>query len=165
LLLGTRALAVERDGWELLHQPVKAFALADLDGRALRSADLRGRVVVVDFWTTWCGPCVKELPDLAAYHQRLAGRKDVALLSFNATEEKDVVTEFVKLRKVAFPVYLADSLVEPYGVVGFPTKLVIDLRPGAGGTSGVGLLRFRKEGAVPVAGIEARVAELLAERP
>jgi len=160
LSLATAAVAAEvRDGWDVVKTPGTAFSLPDLAGGTLKSSSLRGRIVVVDFWTTWCAPCIKELPELQAYHERLKGRKDVALLSFNVTEEKDVVVAFAKAKRLAFPVYLADPLVDPYEVSTFPTKLVIDMRK-----AGAGVVRFRKEGTATVASIEARIAELLAEK-
>ena len=163
LWLASPVLAASRDGWDLVSTPVKEFSLQDLSGRPLRSSDLRGKVVVVDFWATWCAPCIRELPDLAAYQQRLSPRKDVAFLSLNVTEEKDVVTRFVNEKKIGFRVYLADSLLGPFEVSIFPTKLVLDLRTTARKPGQVGVVRFRKEGASTVASIEARVAELLAE--
>jgi thiol-disulfide isomerase/thioredoxin len=157
--------AADVDGWEALSKPAKGFSLEDLTGHTLRSADLRGKVVVVDFWATWCAPCIKELPELAAYHQRLSARKDVVLLSLSVTEEKEVVSKFVAEKKLAFPVYLADSLVGPFDVSTFPTKLILDMRkPTAKPDTGAGVLRFRKEGASTVPSIEARVAALLAEQ-
>lgn len=143
-----------RDGWEVLREPAKDFTVKGLSGEELRSSHLAGRIVVIDFWATWCAPCLRELPDLAAYHEKIAGRKDVTLLSFNVTDEAPALEAFVKEKRIAFPVYLGDPLLGPYEVVSFPTKLIIDMRARP-------LLRFRREGFTPVASLEARVEELL----
>ena len=151
------------DDWEAVRVPVKPFEVKDLEGKALSLADLTGKIAVVDFWATWCKPCIKELPELAAYHQRLASSKEVVLLSFNVGEKRAEVEAFLKSSPVSFPVYCGDALVEPLELAAFPTKLILDVRkPGKGGSA---LLRFRREGLTSVASIEARVAELLEETP
>jgi thiol-disulfide isomerase/thioredoxin len=151
------------DGWDVLHRSAPSFEVEDLAGHPLRSSDLAGKVVVIDFWATWCSPCLRELPQLVEYHQRLEGRTDVALLSLDVTDERKDLEAFVKEKHVPFPIYLGDSLIGPYQLVSFPTKVVLDMRAPGRGAGGV--VRFRREGYTPVSSIEARVAELLAEAP
>lgn len=155
LLSSAAAMASPLEGWEALNEPAKPFLVSDLSGKNLTSASLSGKIVVIDLWATWCAPCVQELPELAALSQRWQSRKDVVLLSFNVSEEKSVVEEFVRQKRVAFPVYLGDPFLDLYDVQTFPTKLIFDFRKTPG------TLRFRGEGRIEVPSIEKRVSELL----
>jgi len=160
--LAPAASAPGADDWEAVRMRVKPFVVKDLDGKPLKLADLSGKIAVIDFWATWCKPCVYELPELAEYHRRLEGQDKVVLLSFNVGERRKDVEAFLKKSPVSFPVYFGDSLVEPLELAAFPTKLILDARqPGPGGSA---ILRYRREGLTSVGSIEARVTELLQER-
>jgi thiol-disulfide isomerase/thioredoxin len=138
--------------WETPNVKAEEFSLKDLDGHLLRSTDLHGKVVVLDFWATWCGPCVREVPDLIAFHESLKARTDVVFLSFNVTDERADVAAFVRQYKTPYPSYMADDLIGPYELFAFPTKLVIDMR---GDLPGV--VRYRRTGYTSRASLEHRV--------
>lgn len=151
-------VVIGEGGWQALKLPAPKFELKDLEGRTLRPADLAGKVAVVDFWATWCAPCVVEMPDLVEFHESLAGRSDVAFLSFNVTEEAEVVAAFAKKRKLPFRIFLADTVQDAFGVEYYPAKFVIDYRDPARP-----LIRFRRDGTATGAELHAKVKALLAE--
>jgi len=80
------------------------FALRDLAGKEWKFSDLRGKVVVVNFWATWCPPCRKEMPDLETLYQRFQSKGLVVLAI--SDEEAAKVEPFIKERGVTFPVLL-----------------------------------------------------------
>lgn len=89
----------------------------------LTLADLRGKVVVVEFWATWCGPCVECIPHLNDLQQKYSG-KHFQLLSFVA-EGHRTTDSFLTKRKVAYPVGLESNSLDDYGVTGIPHAFVI----------------------------------------
>jgi len=159
LMIALAGLGVLADGWDSEKTPLKELSVKDLDGRLLTLADLKGKIAVVDFWATWCVPCLKEMPELMAYHQKLKGRQDVVFLSFDAEEEAGDVKAFVKKKAIPFPVYITGDLADRLGVSVFPTKLIVD------GRGKQPTIRYRRVGLVPIAEIEARVQKLLSEPP
>ena len=104
------------------------FAVPDLSGQAVRLSALRGKVVLLNLWTTWCPPCREEMPSMQRLYERLRNR-DFQLLAVSQDEDgKQVVEPFVKEMHLSFPV-----LVDPdhqvgdrYGVWGYPETFVID---------------------------------------
>lgn len=83
------------------------LALKDLFGAEQKLSSLRGRVVVLNFWATWCGPCVKEMPDLAAIQNQYAALGvQVIGASADTLAEQKTVREFIAKIKINFPVWL-----------------------------------------------------------
>lgn len=104
------------------------FALTDLNGNQVRLSDFRGKVVILDFWATWCAPCLMALPHLQEIHEQY-GDKGVKVVTV-ATDEGGarVVVPFIEQKGFTFTVVLPDDKVQrDFGPIrGLPTTLVID---------------------------------------
>lgn len=85
------------------------LALDDLDGRRWNLTELRGKVVVLNFWASWCEPCVTEIPTLSWLAETHAGRGDVVVLGVNYQEHEGKVRRFLQSVPVAYPVLLDRS--------------------------------------------------------
>lgn len=103
-----------------------AFRLEALDGATVDLAELRGRPVIVDFWATWCAPCVFQIPVLNEFWEAHRG-DGVAVLGVSVdTGGRDTVAEFAAEHDVQYPVLLGDeSLAREYGAIGYPTLYVV----------------------------------------
>ena len=111
-------------------RPSPEFSLPDLEGKIVRLSDLRGKVLVLNFWATWCPPCVEEMPSLEKLHRHFQGRPfEVVAVSVDA-EGVEKVREFVKKGGFTFRV-LHDrkkTTERPFGVRGLPISYVIDTK-------------------------------------
>jgi peroxiredoxin len=102
------------------------FTLKDLSGKTWTFSELRGKVVLVNFWATWCPPCRKEMPDLETLYGRF-GSKGFVVLGIS-DEEAAKVEPFIRERKVSFPVLLDPGrrVNEMFVVEGIPKSFVYD---------------------------------------
>ena len=102
------------------------FTLTDLSGKTWTFSELRGKVVLVNFWATWCPPCRKEMPDLEALYGRF-GAKGFVVLGIS-DEEATKVEPFIRERKISFPVLLDSGrkVNEMFVVEGIPKSFVYD---------------------------------------
>jgi peroxiredoxin len=102
------------------------FTLKDLSGKTWTFSELRGKVVLVNFWATWCPPCRKEMPDLETLYGRF-GSKGLVVLGIS-DEEANKIEPFIRERKVSFPVLLdpGRKVNEMFVVEGIPKSFVYD---------------------------------------
>ena len=109
--------------------PAPDFTLKDMDGKAHRLSDYRGKVVMLNFWATWCPPCRREIPSMESIYQDL-GSDGFMVLAVNEFEDADHVFAYTGQLSVfpTFPILFdSDStLSEQYQVKGLPTTFLID---------------------------------------
>ena len=110
---------------DALRQDVN-FTLSDLTGRTWTLKDLHGKVVLVNFWATWCPPCRKEMPDLETLYERFAARGFVVLAI--SDEDASKVKPYIKGRDITYPVLLDPErkAAELFQVDGVPKSFVYD---------------------------------------
>jgi thiol-disulfide isomerase/thioredoxin len=97
--------------WEKPTQTIPSFELADLSGKTWKLTDLKGKVVLINLWATWCGPCNAELPELEKLYEKTKGRSDIQILTFDIDEDVGLVAPYLKEKGYTFPVLPAYSLV------------------------------------------------------
>lgn len=117
------------------------FVLKSQSGDNLRLSELRGQVVMINFWASWCGPCRQEMPLLDKLHQRYK-KLGFTLLGVNVEQDTSAAQAFLKDTPVSFPILYdrENSVSRLYKVVGMPSTVVVDRD---------GKLRFRHTGYVP----------------
>jgi thiol-disulfide isomerase/thioredoxin len=104
-----------------------AFQLGGADGRAVDLAALRGKVVMINFWASWCGPCRKEMPILEQLNKQYRA-KGLALIGVNVEPDSKAALDWLKATPVSFPILFdTDSKVSRlYQVAGMPNTVIVD---------------------------------------
>jgi len=101
------------------------FKLVSLSGDEICLSKLKGRYVFIDFWGTWCGPCVSEIPNIKRLHEEIPADKLVVIGI--CQDEKEKVEKFIKEYEITYPNIMADkTILSLYGVIKFPTTFLID---------------------------------------
>jgi cytochrome c biogenesis protein CcmG/thiol:disulfide interchange protein DsbE len=109
-------------------QPAPQFSFSSLEGKTVAMKDLANKVVVVDFWATWCAPCREEIPHLNRLYAELKG-KGFEIVGVSMDHEgADVVKEFAKELRIEYPIVMGDERdAEAFGgILGLPTTFIID---------------------------------------
>jgi thiol-disulfide isomerase/thioredoxin len=108
--------------------PAPDWELTDLNSKPVRFSDSRGKVVILDFWATWCVPCREEIPHFVEL-QKQYGNKGLTIIGVSLDEQgPEVVKKFVKRFGVNYPIVIGnEKVVEAYGgIYAIPTTFVID---------------------------------------
>jgi len=131
-----------------------SFQVTTLEGRTISSAGLRGQVVLVNVWATWCPPCRVEMPLLESMYRRHRDRGLVVLGLSVDTAPPDSVRAFLEERSISYPVAIVGPQVLEAlgGVTGYPTSFLIDK---------TGRIRHRALGALAMASFEPAVRRAL----
>ena len=108
-------------------RPAPSFQGTTLDGRTISLDDLKGTVVVIDFWSSWCPPCRREAPGLAQVYDEFRG-KGVEFLGVAIWDQEDNVRDFVDELGVPYPNIMDDkgAIAIDYGVIKLPEKFFVD---------------------------------------
>ena len=112
---------------DLTGQAAADFKLKSLDGKEYSLQELRGKVVLLDFWATWCGPCRRDLPAIEKLYREF-NAKGLVVLGLSTGEDAGTVSSFLEVNKLSYPILLApnEGPAKTFSVNAFPTVVLID---------------------------------------
>lgn len=120
----------QKDQRQKIGRELPNFSLTSLDGQKLETASLKGKVVLVHFWATWCPPCVNEIPELNKFYNsmRASAQDDFVLIALSVDADPKDVEDFKKRAQFDFPVYFdaSEKMADFFGTYGLPESYFVD---------------------------------------
>jgi thiol-disulfide isomerase/thioredoxin len=111
--------------------PTPPFLVTDLDGKPVSTAQLRGKVVIVNFWATWCPPCRAEIPDLIALQSKYKDGLQIIGVSVDDDASPEDVKAFATKFGINYPIVMGEAIAKEYGgVAALPTSFVVNKEGG-----------------------------------
>ncbi len=113
-------------------KPFPDFAAADITGRALSASRFKGKIVLIDFWATWCEPCLEEMPTvLKLYNQYHPKGFEIIGINLDPAEDKAKLPAFLSEKQMSWPQFCdgnvwQNQMVRKYGVRAIPSTILID---------------------------------------
>ena len=109
-------------------KPAPQFSLSNLEGEKVTLADLKGKPAIINFWATWCAPCVEELPMLETFYRAKKSDTGLTVVAINIKESKKIVEEFVSTHGYSLVTLLDETgkVSEDFQVFGLPTTFFIN---------------------------------------
>ena len=155
IVLWSSLLGPPGEAVQVFDRPAPALRLVDLEGKAVDWKRFEGKVVLVDFWATWCVPCRLSMPEMQKVHDRYRAR-GFSVIGISVDQQGPAnVERFVATRKLTYPIAI-DDLKDPvalrFGVRALPTAFLVD---------GKGRIVQRWIGSPDLKELEARLAKLL----
>jgi thiol-disulfide isomerase/thioredoxin len=119
----------------------KDFELITIEGQRVKLSELKGKVVLIDFWATWCGPCIQSIPVLTKMYEKYKSKGlEILYISVDIEVDKYKVAPYAREKKIPFQVMIDSGVQDAYNIKGFPTTIFIDRQ---------GNVRYREAGFTP----------------
>jgi cytochrome c biogenesis protein CcmG, thiol:disulfide interchange protein DsbE len=156
MMLGTACAMAQGGVSSLVNRKAPEFTRRDLRGQPLDLAKLRGKVVLLNFWATWCAPCEAEMPEFAKWQQQY-GAQGLAVVGISMDDDEASVRKTLKKLHVDYPIAMGDAaLGKRYGgVLGLPMSFLIDRN---------GVVRAEFQGEADLGKVEAALKDLMSAR-
>ena len=120
-----------------LDEPMPSFKIESINGNFVSSEEFVGKILIVDFWATWCGPCRREFPHLNELVNEYSDDKEVQIIAISTDVEKEKVIPFIEKNKYTIPIFYDNDMANSFGVRGIPSLFIIDKN---------GIIRYKKVG-------------------